>query len=75
VFTIGVLAYEMATGALPYDGKSMPELLGAMLRGTPADPAALQPSLPETTAAAFLKAVRPAPGDRFATAKEFAAAL
>lgn len=74
VFTIGVLAYEMATGALPYDGTSMPELLGAMLRGTPADPGKLQPSLPETTAAALLKALKPAPGDRFANAKEFAAA-
>ena len=75
VFTIAVLAYEMATATLPYDGTSMPDLLGAMLRGAPADPGSLQPSLPASTAAAILKALRPAPGDRFATAKQFAAAL
>ncbi len=75
VFTIAVLAYEMATATLPYDGTSMPELLGAMLRGAPADPGTLQPSLPATTAAAILEALKPAPGDRFGSAKEFAAAL
>jgi serine/threonine protein kinase len=75
VFTMAVLAYEMATGTLPYDGTSMPDLLGAMLRGAPADPQTLQPSLPAPAAAAFLRALRPAPGDRFATAREFAAAL
>lgn len=75
VFTMAVLAYEMATGTLPYDGASMPELLGAMLRGAPADPRTQQPSLPEATAAAFLVALKPAPGDRFASAKDFAAAV
>ncbi len=33
VFTMGVLGYEMATAKLPYDGASMQELLGNMLRG------------------------------------------
>jgi serine/threonine protein kinase len=75
LFTMGVLAYEMATAALPFDGASMPALLGAMLRGKPKNPRVLQPSLPESVAAAILKALSPAPEDRFLTAKEFAAAL
>ncbi len=75
VFTMAVLAYEMATGALPYDGTSMPELLGEMLRTAPADPCERQPSLPPAAAAAILKALKAAPGDRFANAREFAAAL
>jgi serine/threonine protein kinase len=75
IFTMGVLAYEMATGARPYDGGSMPQLLGAMLRGTPADPRIGQPSLPESAAAAILRAIKPAPGDRFESAKSFGAAL
>ena len=74
VFTMGVLAYEMATGTLPYDGGSMQALLGAMLRGAPADPRTLQPSLEEAPAAAFLVALKPEPRDRFASAKDFAAA-
>jgi len=75
VFTIGVLAYEMATAALPYDGPSMPALLGAMLRGRPADPRSLQPTLPVPTASAILKSLDPVPADRFETVKDFAAAL
>jgi serine/threonine protein kinase len=75
VFTMGVLGYEMATGMLPYDAVSMPALLGTMLKGTPADPLARQPTLPAHASEALLKALRPAPGDRFASVKEFAAAL
>jgi len=75
VFTIGVLGYEMATGTLPYDAASMQPLLGAMLKGTPIPPAEKQPTLPAAASAALLRALRPAPDERFASAKEFAAAL
>jgi serine/threonine protein kinase len=71
IFTMGVIAYEMATAALPYDGSSMPELLGTMLRGQPADPTARQPTLPPTSSAAILRALRPAQDQRYATAVEF----
>jgi serine/threonine protein kinase len=74
IFTIGVLSYEMATGALPFDAPSMPALLGAMLGGRPADPQVLQPSLPDDAADALLRALRPAPDDRFQSVDEFAAA-
>jgi serine/threonine protein kinase len=75
VFTMAVLAYELATATLPYNGASMPALLGAMLAGRPADPREAQPTLPDPSAEALMKALRPAPEDRFASAKEFGAAL
>jgi serine/threonine protein kinase len=75
VFTMGVVAYEMATATLPYDGASMAELLGSMLRGDPVDPCVRQPTLPAHAAAALRKALRPSPDDRFATAREFGDAL
>lgn len=75
VFTMGVLAYEMASATLPYDGGSMPELLGNMLRGAPAAPRTLQPSMPASASAAILRALRPSPDDRFATAQEFGDAM
>ncbi|HEX5474063.1 MAG TPA: serine/threonine-protein kinase [Vicinamibacterales bacterium] len=74
VFTLGVLAYEMAAGVVPYDGASMPALLGAMLRGHPSDPRTLQPSLPETAASAILRALAPQATDRFDDVRQFAAA-
>jgi serine/threonine-protein kinase len=58
IFTMGVLTYEMATGTLPYDGRSMPELLGTMLRGAAVDPRTVQPRIPESAATALLKALR-----------------
>jgi serine/threonine protein kinase len=75
VFTMGVLAYEMATATLPFDGASMPALVGAMLRRRPKDPREAQPTLPAPSAAAILKALSPAPEDRFLSAKDFAAAV
>ena len=73
IFTMGVLAYEMATGSLPYDAPSMPALLGTMLAGHPADPRGAQPTLPDAAAESILRALRPVPEDRFQTADEFGA--
>ena len=75
VFTIGVLAYEMSTGRVPFDGGSMPELLGRMLAGAAADPRTFVPDLPEPFAAAVLRALRPSPAERFATARSMAHGL
>ncbi len=75
IFTLGVLIYEMATGVLPFDGTTLPGLLGSMLRGVARDPRSLQPSLPEPAAAALRTALDPVPERRFATAREFAAAF
>ena len=75
VFTMGVLAYEMSTAVRPYEGNSMPALLGAMLQGVPADPRTMQPAVPEAAATAMLRALRPSPADRFESARQFGAAL
>ncbi|HET7617446.1 MAG TPA: serine/threonine-protein kinase, partial [Vicinamibacterales bacterium] len=75
IFTLGVLAYEMAAGQPPYDAPTMPALLGVMLRGNPADLRSVQPTLPESAAAAIVRALQPDPAARFATARELAQAL
>jgi serine/threonine protein kinase len=75
VFTMGVLLYEMATGTLPFDGGSMPELLGVMLRGCPVDPRTLQSTLSPAVADALLRALRPSPDERFPSARALGGAL
>lgn len=75
IFTIGVLAYEMATGRPPFDGTTMPELLGRMLGGAVADPRSVHAGIPDATASAILRALRASPGERFETVKQFEGAV
>jgi serine/threonine-protein kinase len=75
VFTMGVLAYEMATATRPFTGATMPALLGAMLRGKVSDPRERQPTLPEPVAAALRSALAADPDQRPQTARDFGAAL
>jgi serine/threonine-protein kinase len=75
VFTMGVLAYQMATGRLPYRAASMPELLGRMLQTTPVAPAALNANVPAAASDAILGAVSGDPAARAVSARDLADAL
>ncbi len=72
VFTIGVLAYQLITGELPFKASSIPELIGQMLQTTPAPPAS---SIPDAARNAILKAIDCAPANRFESSDAFARAL
>lgn len=71
VFTIGVLAYEMATGHRPYSAATLPELIGAVMAGPPADPRQARADLPEPHAAAILRALTRDAAQRPADAGQF----
>ena len=71
VFTIGVLAYLMTTGTLPYRAPSVPELLGQMLHSTPVAPHLLNPEVGESASAAILHAIAGSAAHRFQGAAEF----
>jgi serine/threonine protein kinase len=75
IFTIGVLAYQMATGALPYRAPSLPELIGKMLHSSPTPPSALSPGVPPAASEAIVRAIAGSPDARFASASELSAAL
>ncbi len=72
VFTIGVVAYQLVTGALPFKAPSLPELIGQMLQTTPQLPEA---PIPSTARAAILRAIESAPAARFESAEAFSRAL
>jgi serine/threonine protein kinase len=65
VFTIGVLAYQMVTGVLPFQAASLPELIGRMLQTRPSPPAQ---DMPDNARAAILRAIDSAPAARFDSA-------
>ncbi|MEO7157684.1 MAG: serine/threonine-protein kinase [Vicinamibacterales bacterium] len=72
VFTIGVIAYQMLTGVLPFQASSLPELIGQMLQ---VKPAALPDAVPASARDAILKAIDSSPANRFESASQFARAL
>jgi serine/threonine protein kinase len=72
VFTIGIVAYQMVTGAMPFKAQSVPELIGQMLQTKPAPP---PPPIPDAARDAILKAIDSMPANRFESADAFARAL
>lgn len=65
VFTAGVLAYQMATGRLPFRANSLPELLGQMLQSLPPAPHFLNPGVPDEMSAMILTCLAPNVADRY----------
>ena len=74
IYTIGAIAYEMATGRRPYEATALPALLGAILAGPPPDPQTLRPTIGEGRSAVILRALARDPAERFATARDLLAA-
>ena len=72
VFTMGVLAFHMTSGALPFSAASLPELIGRMLQTKPPLPPT---DVPGPARAAILRAIDSSPANRFESASQFAAAL
>lgn len=60
VFTVGVMAYQLIVGALPFQASSLPELIGAMLGSVPV-PAPTAAGVPPETAVAVLRCLSPDP--------------
>jgi eukaryotic-like serine/threonine-protein kinase len=75
VYALGVLAFELFTGQLPFPGKSAQETMIARLRGQPAKLRDVRPELPTRLEAVLLKALAIDPAQRFASMSEMAHAL
>jgi serine/threonine-protein kinase len=75
VYSSGVVLYEMLTGQLPFNSRSLPKLIDAIYRGEKPAPSALRPEIDSELEAIVLKAMMPRADDRFSTAREFFEAL
>ena len=70
VYTIGLLAYEMATGRRPFVARTMPALLGEAAVTLPEDPRLARPELPEQASTLILRCLARNPADRPASARD-----
>lgn len=70
-YALGVLAYQLLTGELPFKKSNPGALLIAHLQQPPPDPRALVGNLPASTAHAIQRAMGKNPADRFETVAEF----
>jgi serine/threonine-protein kinase len=75
IFALSLMAYEMLTGKLPWEGRNAQEMMVARLRQEPIPARTRRPDLPHGVDAVLLRAIARAPEDRYATAPEFARAL
>lgn len=75
VYFLGALAYELLTGALPFDALSPHTVLTRQLTSSPQPPSRVEPALPQTLDTVLLKALHRRMGERYATCGEMVDAL
>ena len=75
VYALGILAFELLTGQLPFQGRNAQELMIARLRGQPRKLREFKPQLPEVLEMIIDKSLASEPDNRWQSMKEFAGAL
>lgn len=71
IYALGVIAFQMLTGRLPFTADNYGELLVAHMTAPPPVPRDLIPYLPSAASKAILKALSKSPNLRFDNAKTF----
>jgi serine/threonine protein kinase len=75
MFALGVTAFEVFTGDLPWEKAASQQVLLSHVNSAARDPRILHPDLDDATAAFLKKAVERDPNDRFQTPADFREAL
>jgi serine/threonine protein kinase len=75
VYALGVLAFELFTGELPFTGKNAQEMMVARLRGMPRSLRSVRPALPGRLESVISRALALAADDRYQSMTELAAAF
>jgi hypothetical protein len=74
IFSLGVILYQLLTGRLPFEGP-LAEVLGQIVTRRPEPPTRHRPDLDPRLEAICLKALSKEVADRYASMRDFAAAL
>ncbi|NTV63239.1 MAG: protein kinase, partial [Oscillochloris sp.] len=74
-YALGVILYELATGSVPFDAKTLDTAVFRHVYTTPVPPRDMLPELPITLEAIILRCLAKLPAERFADATDLAVAL
>ncbi len=74
-YALGVIVFELLTGALPFHGEGSLAVLMAQLHETPPNPSSIRPTLPAAVDTVLLKALAKDRAERYPTTEAFVAAL
>jgi len=75
IYALGVIAYQLLTGTVPFDGSGFAELVLKIVTGETVPPSSRNSSIPPGLDAVVMRAMSVEPEQRFADAKSFARAL
>jgi eukaryotic-like serine/threonine-protein kinase len=75
LYAIGIVLYELLTGAVPFDGETAVTIALKQVSAAPPPPSLLSSAVPPELDAVVLRALAKDPAERFADAGEFLAAL
>jgi serine/threonine protein kinase len=75
LYSLGVVLYEVATGAPPFRARTLSEAVFKHISETPPRPRTIQPNLPPALEDVILCCLAKAPNDRFATGTALSTAL
>jgi len=75
IYSLGVIAYTLFTGSMPFKADSQPALLHKIVYEPPQQPEELNKAIPSGVLYALKKVLAKSPSARYATAGDFAQAL
>jgi len=75
LYSVGIVLYELLTGAVPFNGETPVEIAMRHLSDTPQPPSMKRPEIPPDLDMIVLRALAKNPDDRFQTAAEMDAEL
>lgn len=75
IYALGIVAFEMFTGKLPFQGRNAQEMMIARLRGQPAPLRQYRPDLPAKLEKVLLQAMEANPDSRYPDARQFGLGL
>ncbi len=68
LYSLGVILYEMCTGALPFHGDTPGDILMQHIHGTPTSPVLINPHIPPALTAVIMRSFARDPAARYPTA-------